>query len=197
MEFYREFRARTGGAFPKPEAGGPRALPSHCAAVVCPVMPVATLLFALVTTATISSCSIIAIQRPPGAEAKPSQEAPLSCTGELTYPLIDMAGTVLAGVLTVSLLSSNSEDDLKVASYSSGAIAIGFAASAIYGMLQVNRCREGKRRRGELSPVDSTPNEDREVPGSHGGPCKVGGACDDDLYCDEPMQVCIPLNPRE
>jgi hypothetical protein len=108
-----------------------------------------------------------------------------------------MAGTVLAGVLAVSLVSTDSDDDLKAASYSSGGLGIGLAASAIYGMLQVNRCREAKQKLGELDSTNSTPQEDREAPGTHGGPCKTGGECDDDLYCDEPMQVCIPLNPRE
>lgn len=160
-------------------------------------MPVATSLLALVTAATLASCSLIAIKRPPSAEAPGALAEPISCTDGLTYPLVDTAGTILAGVLAVSLLASDSDDDLKAASYASGGVGIGLAASAIYGLFQVNRCRDAKRRSGELGPVDATPIEDREPPGTHGGRCKEGGACEDDLYCDEPMQVCIPLNPRE
>jgi hypothetical protein len=144
-----------------------------------------------------ASCSLIAIQRPPSAEAPSALAAPISCTDGLTYPLVDTAGTILAGVLAVSLLAGDSDGELKTASYASGGVGIGLAASAIYGLFQVNRCRDAKRQSGDPGPGDTAPNEDREAPGTHGGRCNPGGECEDDLYCDEPMQVCIPLNPRE
>ena len=160
------------------------------------LMALAHSLLALMLTGALSACSLVAIKRPPGTPQASGDNAPLSCTDGLTYPLIDTTGTVLAGVLAVSLISSADRDDHKAASYSSAAVGLGLAASALYGMLQVKRCREAKQSRGQLVPSDQTPNEDREPPGTHGGACKEDGSCEDDLYCDGPMQVCVPLNPR-
>lgn len=156
-------------------------------------MPVAAPLLALSLAGALASCSLVAIHRAPRAEVIRPASAEVTCTSGLTYPLVDMAGTVLGGVLAVSLLSSDNRDDLEVATYASAGVSIGLAASAIYGMFQVSRCREAKGSVGE-ELQDDIPEEDREPPGTHGGACKDDGECEDDLYCDEPMQVCVPLN---
>lgn len=159
-------------------------------------MAVANSLLALMLTGALSGCSLVAIQRPPGGPQTASDNTPLPCTDGLTYPLIDATGTVLASVLAVSLISSVDRDELKIASYSSAGIGVALAASAIYGLLQVKGCREAKQSQGQLLPSNQRPLEDREPPGTHGGACKEDGSCEDDLYCDGPMKVCVPLNPR-
>jgi hypothetical protein len=156
-------------------------------------MQVAAPLLALSLAGALASCSLVAINRAPSGDALRSAGAEVNCTDGLTYPLVDMAGTVLGGVLAVSLLSSDNKDDLKIATYGSAGVSIGLAASAIYGMFQVSRCREAKRGFGD-DLQDAVPEEDREPPGTHGGACKDDADCEDDLYCDQPMQVCVPLN---
>jgi hypothetical protein len=156
---------------------------------------------ALIAASGLGACSLVAIQRAPSspssnagsAENKAATE--LSCTDELTYPLIDTVGTILAGALTVSLLSSDNKEDLKVATYSSAALGVGLVASAIYGIFHVQRCRRAQQDQAPLTPGPDAPDEDREPPGTHGGACKADGECDVDLFCDEPMQVCLPLRP--
>jgi hypothetical protein len=155
-------------------------------------MPSAAPWLNLLLATSLAACSFTAVKRVPSDY---QSGAHLDCSDSLTYPLIDTAGTILAGVLAVSLLSVDDSKDLKAASYSSAAVGVGLTASAIYGVYQVNRCRRAQAKEGVVLPNGQGPVEDREPPGTHGGACKEDGSCEDDLICDEPMQVCVPLNP--
>ena len=160
-------------------------------------MPSALSWLVLSLASALAACSFTAIKRVPGNYKSGTYQSDtvLACSDGLTHPLIDMAGTVLAGVVAVSLISANDSGDLKVASYSSAAVGLGFAASALYGILHVNRCRNTLASEGVVSPSTRAPIEDREPAGTHGGVCNEDGSCDGDLICDQPMQVCVPLNP--
>lgn len=154
-------------------------------------MPSALPCLVLSLASALAACSFTAIQRVPSDHESGTNFA---CSDELTYPLMDMAGTVLSGVLAVSLISSDSKD-LEIASYSSAGLGVGLAASALYGVFQINRCRRVQAKEAVLLPAIEGPIEDREPAGTHGGACNEGGSCDGDLICDQPMQVCVPLNP--
>lgn len=137
-------------------------------------------------------CSFAALQRVPG-DYKTGDD--LTCTDDLSYPLIDMAGTVLSGVLAISLISAGTNQEqgssLTGAGIASGTLALGLASSAMYGSYQVNRCRQA---RNTASPSQGMPlpRGDRPAPGSEGGACLDEGLCDDNFVCDAPMQTCVP-----
>jgi len=109
-----------------------------------------------------------------------------------------MSGTVLAGVLSVSLLSvDRDKGETPTAAIAVGTIALAAAISAIYGTHQVNRCRRARATDLVDAPPSQILDKDRVFPGTQGGPCNEDGSCNEDLRCDAPMQVCIPDDPSE
>jgi hypothetical protein len=142
-----------------------------------------------------TGCSLVAIKRVPSGHRDGDL---VDCSSGLSYPLIDATVTTLVGLLGVNLLSAagNSDDNeagLRTGGYASLAVAGTTLASTIYGAIQVNRCRAAKNASDTVEPSTRVPVEDAVKPGQHGGPCRSDGSCDDDLYCDAPMNVCIPL----
>ncbi len=148
---------------------------------------------ALAFSASLSACSFVAISKVPSNYQEGDD---LHCTKGLAFPLIDMAGTILSGVLAINLLSTgdNQERDASLtgAGISSGILALGMASSAVYGSYQVNRCRQAGGGQGAAQGPGERRLDDRVPPGSEGGACKEDGSCDDLLMCDAPMQTCIP-----
>ncbi len=151
-------------------------------------------LIALSAALAMTGCSFVAVQRAPKQIASHEE---LRCTEDLTYPLIDMSATVLAGVLAVSLLSRDgNEDSFPTGAAVVGAAALTAASSSIYGIYQVGRCRPAMAEWRRLGP-SHTGGQDAKPAGALGGACKPGNACDSGLKCDEPMQVCVPDDPSE
>lgn len=142
-----------------------------------------------------SACSAIALQRVPG-DYKSGDD--LQCTDSLTYPLIDMTGTVLSGVLAVSLISvDRDEEEAPTAGIVVGAVALAAAISAGYGAYQVNRCRQTRAQAGGNEPAATPAPAQQHAPGFQGGACLEDGSCNEDFKCDAPMQVCVPDDPSE
>jgi len=143
----------------------------------------------------VSSCSAIALTRAPSSY---KNSDPVDCTDSLAYPLVDMSGTVLSGVLAISLISRDrDEGETPTAGLIVGTVALAAAVSAIYGTYQVNRCRTMKTELN-LGPQETAPAAAHERnPGSQGGKCLDDGSCNEDLKCDAPMQVCVPDDPSE
>ncbi|MCP4446640.1 MAG: hypothetical protein GY811_15035 [Myxococcales bacterium] len=109
-----------------------------------------------------------------------------------------MAGTALSGLVAISLVSvDRDEGETPTAGILVGTTALAAAASAVYGIYHVRRCRTAREQAGLIEPVTAPPPARERRPGSQGGRCLDDGSCNPDFKCDAPMQVCVPDDPSE
>lgn len=141
------------------------------------------------------ACSFFTVRRAP-AEAQAAGDP--ECTDGWASPALDAVVAALTGVLSVNLFIAAANRDDGGSGLRTGAIATAgvggvFLAGTGYGVIQVDRCRDARRRAGAYQPAEVR-EWDARSPGSRGGRCRDDDSCDGDLICDLPMRTCIPID---